>query len=110
MIRSESRASATSAVAARTSSTGPRLPAARRAREEDHAIGVPWDLCERAHHDRLPTPGGPPGGHRGPQPGIQLAAELLDQALLVLGVRDVALGDQYLTVPGLHSEKAHTNN
>src|SRR5579884_2236514 len=105
MIRSESRAIATSAVAAsaRTTDGTGGLSAARRARKEDHAVGVPRYLLERAHHHGIAVSLRAGERHRGPQPGIQLALELLDHALLVLCARDVPFGDQHLSVAWLHA-------
>ena len=55
----------------------------------------------------LALSGGVQRRHRGPQTGVELAAKLLDQPLLVLGQLDVAFRDQHLTVAGLHPQKAH---
>src|SRR5690349_3046571 len=108
MIRSESSARATSAVAASASSmVAAPLPAARRPREEDHAVGVPGNLFERADHDRL-TPALPAGDRHGrPQAGIELAPELLDQTLLVLGPLYVSFGDQNLSMARFHPQELH---
>src|SRR5947209_10633742 len=108
MIRSESSASATMAVAASASTNwAGGLPAARCPREEDHAVGVPRDVLERAHHARL-TPAFRAGQRdRRPHPRVELAAKLLDQAPLVLREVDVALGDQHLAVARLHPKEAH---
>ena len=64
--------------------------------------------CERAHHPaprRRPSPVA--AGHGGPQPRVELPAELLDQPLLVLGELDIALRDQHLAMAWLHPQKAH---
>ena len=45
--------------------------------------------------------------HGRPQSGVELPAELLDQALLVLGALDVSLGDQNLSVARLHPQESH---
>ena len=46
------------ALIASSMADGRRLPAARCAREEDHAIGVLRDVVEARHHLRLAAPGG----------------------------------------------------
>ena len=48
-------------------------------------------------------------GHRDGRPHalIELAAELLDEQLLLLGHLDVPFGDQHLTVSGLHAKEPH---
>ena len=83
------------------------LPAARRPREEDHALGVTRDLLEGLDHLRLATAAPVGLGHRGPEPRIQLTAKFLDQSQLILGDLDVAFGQQHLTVAGLHPQEAH---
>src|SRR3954469_10240069 len=86
----------------------PALPgAARSAREEDDAAGVPRDLLDRAPHLRLPPAGLGDRRHRRPHAVVQLAAEELDEALLVLGDIDVALGDQLLAGARSHAEELH---
>ena len=52
-------------------------------------------------------PAGVPAGHRGPHPLVELAAELLDEALLVPGHLDVALGEEDLAVARLHAQEPH---
>ena len=73
---------------------------------KDDAVGVPGNLGEFADHDRLAarTVG---GGHRGPHSEVELAAERLDETLLVLGGLDVSLGEQHIAVPGSHSHQSH---
>src|SRR5687768_11142002 len=78
------------------------------AREEDDAIRGDGDVLERGHHLRLAPPGLGRQRHRRPHPAIELAAELLDQALCVLGDLRVALGDELLTVARAHAEELHT--
>ena len=46
-------------------------------------------------------------GHGGPHALVELAAELLDEALLVLGDLEVALGDQLLAMPRAHAQELH---
>ena len=46
-------------------------------------------------------------GDRRPHARVELAAELLDEALGVLGDLEVALGDQLLAVPGTHAQELH---
>src|ERR1019366_9227815 len=107
-IRSDSSASATSAVAASASSTsGGGLPTARRAREEDHPVGVPWDVLKRPDHPRLAATSRTGERHGRPQSGVQLAAKLFDQALLIGGDVDVSLRDQNFTMAWLHPQKLH---
>ena len=76
-------------------------------REEDHPLGVARDLGEVAHHRRLVAPAGSLGRDRRPHPLVELAAELLDQPLLVLGDLEVALGEQHVAVPRLHADELH---
>src|SRR2546421_7092671 len=83
------------------------LPAARRAGEEDHPVGVSGDVLERPDHARLALAVRARQRHGGPETGIQLAPELLDQSLLVLGHARIALRDQYLAMSRFHSQKAH---
>src|SRR3954452_22793696 len=68
--------------------------AARGAREEDHAVGRARDVLERADHLGLAAPGPVRDRYGRPHALLELAAELVDEALLVLGHLDVALGDQ----------------
>src|SRR5437764_14689544 len=108
MIRSDRSASATNAVAASASSTtGGGLPAARRPREEDHPVGVSWDLVERADHPGLALSARACCWHGGPQTLVELAPEFLDEPLLVGGHSRVALRDQHLAVTWPHPQKAH---
>src|SRR6185437_14886242 len=44
-------------------------------------------------------------GHSGPHPLVELAAKLLDEALLVLANLRVSLGEQNLSEPGLHAKE-----
>src|SRR5579875_1110604 len=105
---SDSRATATSAVAISASSTGRRpLAASGRAREEDHALGVTRDVRERPDHLRLAPAARVGRRHGRPQAGVKLAAELAHQALLVLAAVALSLGDQDLSVTGLHPKEAH---
>ena len=55
---------------------------------------------------RRPLPGFR-DGHGGPHPLVQLAAELLDEPLLVLTDPRIALGEQNLAVSGLHAQEPH---
>src|SRR5262245_1480176 len=79
----------------------------RRAWEEDHAVGVPRDVLERLDHARLAAPGRRSLGDAGPPALIELAADLLDEQLLLLGHLDVPFSDQHLTVAGLHAKEPH---
>src|SRR4051794_40306697 len=81
--------------------------AAGRAREEDDALGVARDLVERLDHLRLAPATSRAARHGGPEALVELAAELLHEALLLLGHVDVALRDENLTVPGLHAQELH---
>src|SRR4029078_5384737 len=97
------RASASSA-----SSMAPPGLAARGAREEDHALGVRRDVRVLLDHLRLAaSAAGVPDGDGGPHPLVQLAPELLDQVLLVLADPRISLGEEYLTVSGLHAQELH---
>ena len=62
----------------------PAVYAAGGAWEEDHPVGVTRDLLERLDHLRLPTAALTSLWHRGPQPCVELAAELLDDGLNAL--------------------------
>lgn len=83
------------------------LPAAGRPRKENHTVGVSRYVLEAGHHASLPPTRVIRERNRGPQPGVQLPAKLLDQALFILAVFNVTLGDQHLAVSGLHSQEAH---
>src|SRR6476469_1753790 len=96
--RSQSRPAITIPMAIAANSIG--SGAAGRAREEDDAIGVARHLVEGPDHARLAAAAGRVARHRGPQPEVELAAELGEQARLVLGDLDVSLREQHLTVAG----------
>src|SRR5829696_1748982 len=81
--------------------------AAGGAREEDDAIGGAWDVLERTDHLGLAAARLGLHRDRGPHPLVELAAELRDEPLLVLGQLDVALGDQLLAVAGAHAQELH---
>ena len=83
--------------------TGRPPPAGRRSR------GRRPGECLRNERTMIASrwPSVPGVGTAAHRPGVELAAELLDQAQLVLGELDVALGDQHLTMPRLHPQKAH---
>src|SRR4051794_2659088 len=86
---------------------GPGSGAAGGAREEDDALGVARDVAEVADHARLAATTAGRGGHRGPHPEVELAAKLVDEALLVLGDPDVPLGEHDLAVSRLHPQQPH---
>src|SRR5512132_265884 len=75
--------------------------------EEDDSVGVARDLRERFDHACFASPHGGALGDGGPHALIELAAELLDEQLLLLGHLDVPFGDQHLTVSGLHAKEPH---
>src|SRR3954447_11407876 len=107
-ITSASSATTTMTTVAKGSSTpGSGLPAARGAREEDHAVGVRGNVAERLDHLGLAPAGLPGDGNGGPHAGVELAAELLDQILLFSRHFDVTLRDQHLAVPWSHAEELH---
>src|SRR5215212_11362932 len=82
--------------------------AARGAREEDHALGVRRDVRVVLDHVRLAaSAAGVPYRDGGPHPLVELAPELFDKLLLVLTDPRIALGEQNLTVPGLHAQELH---
>src|SRR3954447_17022965 len=83
-MTSQRSAMTTIAVAQRATVTVPLLRSARRAREEDDPAGVARDLFERAHHLGLSPAGFGLHRNRGPHALLELAAELRDEALLVL--------------------------
>src|SRR3954447_10761412 len=107
-ITSASSATTTMTTVAKASSTaGFGLPAARGAREEDHAVGVRRDVAERPDHLGLAPAGLPGDGDGGPHAGVELATELLDEFLLLARDLDVTLRDQHLAVPWSHAEELH---
>src|SRR4051794_32883219 len=107
-MTSASSATTTMTTVAKASSTaGFGLPAARGAREEDHAVGIPRDVAERLDHLGLAPAGLPGDGNGGPHAGVELAAELLDELLLLTRDLDVTLRDQHLAVPWSHAEELH---
>src|ERR671937_47208 len=104
---SNSKATIRAAVAPSARSISSSAGAAGGAREEDHAVGVAGNVLEGPGDLRL-APAAPVGGrHRRPHSLVQLAAELLDERLLLLGDVDIALGDQHLAVPRLHAQEPH---
>src|SRR5918996_2606613 len=113
ITRSHSKATITTPMAMAASSIRTVVPAtagsgaACRAREEDDSVGVARDLLERLDHACLASPHGGALGDGGPHALIELAAELLDEQLLLLGHLDVPFGDQHLTVSGLHAKEPH---
>src|SRR5690242_17299079 len=107
-LTSHSRASTTIAVAhSATVTARSSAGAARGPREEDHAAGLTWDLLERVHELGLAAAGLCLGRDRGPHALLELAPELLDEALLVFGDLDVALGDELLAVTRAHAQEPH---
>src|SRR6188472_281165 len=111
--RSQRRATITTpmAMVARSIvSSGPlgrRSRPSGRAREEDHPFGVARDLLERLDHPCLAAPGSGALRDGGPHALIELAAEFLDQPLLLLGHLDVPFRNEQLTVSGLHAKEPH---
>src|SRR5215217_3517847 len=102
------RTKAISASARSASSISGAWSAAGGAREEDHALGLGRDLGVLLHHLRLtPAAAGVRDRDRGPHALVKLATELLDEALLVLLHAGIALGEENLTVPGLHAQELH---
>src|SRR3954449_10384607 len=84
-----------------------RSSSAGGAGEEDHARRAARDLLERRDHLGLPAPRLRRQRDGGPHALLELAPELLDEALLVLGDLDVSLGDQLLAVARAHAEELH---
>ena len=84
--------------------------AAGGAREEDHALGVAWHLGEALDELGLAAAAGDARRHGGPHAGVELAAERLDQLPLLLGHRNVALGEHDLAMTGLHTQKLHRHS
>ena len=83
------------------------MTAAGRAREEDHAVGVAGDVLEVLDHLRLAPAGLAGERDRGPHAQVELGAEGLDELALLLADLGIALGDENLTVAGLHAEELH---
>src|SRR3954470_20104326 len=83
------------------------LRPARCAREEDDPAGGARDVLERPHHLGLSPAALGLHRDRGPHPLLELAAELLDEHLLVLADLDVALGDQLLAISRTHAQELH---
>src|SRR4051794_6837135 len=105
---SKSSARTTIAVAA-SATVMPRgsAGAAGGPREEDHAIRGLRDLLERRDHLGLAPAGLGLDRNCGPHPLLELAPELLHEALLVLGDVDVAFGDELLAVARPHPQELH---
>src|SRR5205814_690257 len=80
--------------------------AARGPREEDDAVGVRRDLAVALHEQGL-APGAVRlgGGHGGPHALVELAAKLLDEALLVLAHARIALRETDLAVTRFHAQE-----
>src|SRR5215213_4201241 len=102
IVDSHSRAMTTIAEAMSAAVTERLLRAARRAREEDDAVGVPRDLAEVLDHRRLAAAVARGDGNGGPHPRVELAPELVDEALLVGGDLEVTFGDQLFAVARPH--------
>src|SRR6202035_4683402 len=77
------------------------------AREEDDTLGVARHLGEALHELGLAAAARRFGGDSRPHPGIQLAAEGLDQLALLLRHLHVAPGEDDLAITGLHAEELH---
>src|SRR5207247_1032953 len=70
--------------------------------------GAVGDLGEVVHHDRLAAPGCALGDrYCCPHARVELATELLDEALLVLGELRIALGEHHLALARHQAEKLH---
>src|SRR3954452_6325006 len=104
---SESSAMTTIAVTQSATVTSRSRRPARGTREEDDAIGGARDLLERP--DELSLAASGLAGHRHGRPHalVKLAAELLHEALGILGDVWIALGDQLLTMPRTHAQELH---
>src|SRR5437870_2406958 len=90
-LRAPARSRRTSACRARSARWRIRASTAGGRREEHDPLGVLRDLGEVAHHGRL-VARAVGGRDRRPHPEVELAAKLLDQTLLVLSDRGIALG------------------
>src|SRR4051812_19335040 len=102
------RAAATIARTSSASSTAGS--AARRAWEEDHAVGLGGNLGVGLDHPCLAPPILGSGlRHGGPHALVELAVELLDQALLVLLHARIALGQEDFAMTRLHTEELHSS-
>src|SRR4051812_45645486 len=98
-------ATATSARARRASSTS-NESAAGRSREEDHPVGLSWNLRVLLHHPRLAAPVLLcRDRHRSPHALVELPPELGHEPLLVIAHPRVALGQEDLAMARLHSEE-----
>ena len=85
----------------RTRTRARRTSAAGRLREEDHPLGSPRG-SRRSRGPWSPRAAARPlVRHRRPHAQVELAAELLDQALLVLGHLRIALREQHVALPGV---------
>src|SRR5262245_9359796 len=97
------RASARSA-----SSIGLSALAARCPGEEDHPLGVRRDVRVLLDHLGLaPAASRIPDRHRSPHALVELTAELLDEALLVLAYARIALRQKNFAVTRLHAQEPH---
>src|SRR5918994_3656534 len=91
--------------AAPAKSARPRS-AAGRAREEDHALSVQRDVRIALDHPGLASAAPGVGGrYRRPHPLVQLAPEALAEPLFLLPNARIALGEQHLTMTGLHAQE-----
>src|SRR4051812_47993006 len=104
-MRGMARATAISASASRASSTARPCSAPRGAREEDHSLRLGRILRVLPDQVRLAAAtcrvGGGPGG---PHALVELAAEGLDQSLLVLAHPGIALREEDFTMAGFHAK------
>src|SRR4051794_10843845 len=105
--RSTTGAASAAATIARTSrASSTARSAACPAGEEDPPLGLGRDLVVCLDHPRLATPVVGSGLRaRRPHALVELAAELLDEPLLVLAHGRIALGQEDLSMSRLHTEE-----
>ena len=105
-ISGADRTRAIRASASRANSIASWAVSPRGARKEDHALRLDRNVAEVLDELRLATPAaGVRRRDRRPHALVELAPELLDEALLVLLHARIALGEENLTMTGLHAQE-----
>src|SRR5690349_19906779 len=77
------------------------------AREEDDAVGRAGDLVEGAAQLGLAAATCAHPRHARPHPLVELVAELVHEALGVLGDIEIAFRDQLFAMPRTHAQELH---
>ncbi len=98
------------ALRARSMGDGRGSAAAGCAGEEDDAVRVARNLVEGLDHLGLAATRRTRERDSGPEAGVELCAEGVDQLALLLTDLGIAFGDEDLAVARLHAEELHTGD